>query len=41
MVKLCKCRNTCQQIPQRDQVHVKVGENDAHSVEEVKLWVRL
>ena len=34
-------RNSCQQIPDKDQSYVKVGSNDVHYLKELKLWVRI
>ena len=34
-------RNSCQQIPEKDQSYVKVGRNNVCYVEVLKLWVRL
>ena len=34
-------KSTCQKIPSKGQPYVKVGENDVHSIKELKLWVRL
>ena len=31
MAKLC-LRNSCQQIPKKDQSYVKVGKNDVHYI---------
>ena len=34
-------RNSCQQIPEKDQSYVKVSSNNVHCVKVLKLWVRL
>ena len=34
-------RNSCQQIPEKDQSYVKVGRNNIHYIKVLKLWVRL
>ena len=34
-------RNSCQQIPEKDQSYVKVGRNNVCYIEVLKLWVRL
>ena len=39
MEKLCKWEKNCWQIPEKEQVYVKVGENIVHSVKSLNLIV--
>ena len=39
MEKLCcvECRNSCQQIPEKDHLYVKVGRNNVHHIKSAKI----